>query len=579
MPVPIKAVEAAQKYFAHHFGKQAHTIVTQESARHPKGGHPIHIFVAVRSNGGNAPAVELVLDDEGCVVELANVRKGLPIPHVDPVPPHVVDAVTVTVQPAVNKLRLGECDTVRETITVTIPPSAAVAPADIYFLADNTGSMTPAISAVQSGASAIFAALSAMPGLQFGVGEYRDFENAGDQSLAFQNLQSITASQAAVTAALNTWTASGGGDGPEAQLYGLDQVAGSPAINWRPGVKHIVVWFGDAPGHDPICTAASGLGYAITEASVTSKLVAGQITVLALALNDGSGYPNGLNDDPTNLLGPINAAYTGCGAPGGTPGQATRIAAATGGIVVNNVDPATIVATIIAELKALLTINNVHLQPVGAIAPFVTSITPPSYGPLPGDQLNVLQFDVTFSGDVEDCATRDRIFTGAIDVVVDGSVVAAKPTRITVPACKYTYAVKFVCGTQSECGCACGSVRPGTYATEINILNPKCKEAIVVKRFVPLVFAGAVTGREPAIAKVRATERIVLPSGAATMDDCCRIAELLYGGVPGSAMPLTIGFLEIVSDQELHVTAVYTASDLQGHGLSFDVQTVPGKLT
>ena len=44
-------------------------------------------------------------------------------------------------------------------------------------------------------------------------------------------------------------------------------------------------------------------------------------------------------------------------------------------------------------------------------------------------------------------------------------------------------------------------------------------------------------------------------------------------------MPLTIGFLEIVSDQELHVTAVYTASDLQGHGLSFDVQTVPGKLT
>ncbi len=39
------------------------------------------------------------------------------------------------------------------------------------------------------------------------------------------------------------------------------------------------------------------------------------------------------------------------------------------------------------------------------------------------------------------------------------------------------------------------------------------------------------------------------------MDDCCRIAELLYGGVPGSSIPLTVGFLEIISDQELHVTA------------------------
>jgi hypothetical protein len=464
---------------------------------------------------------------------------------------------------------------------VTIPASAAVAPADIYFLADNTASMRPVIAAVQAGANAIFAGLSALTGLQFGVGEYRDFDNPGDTSLAFQNLQPITASTPAVTAAIGTWSALGGGDLPEAQFYALDQVAGSAAIGWRPGVKHIVVWLGDAPGHDPICAAASGLPYDITEASVTAKLAASpnQITVLAVSVFDGFTDPNGLNDDPTNLGGPLNAAYGACGAPGGTPGQATRIAAGTGGVVVTGVDPSAVVATIIAELKALLTIGNVHLQPVGAIAPFVTSITPPSYGPLPGDQVNVLDFEVTFSGDVADCSTRDKVFTGAIDVVVDGSVVAAKPTRITVPACKYTYAVKFVCGTQAaDCGCGCGPVRPGTYATEINILNPKCKEATIVKRVVPLVFAGAVTGREPAVANARATERIVLPSGAATMDDCCRIAELLYGG-SGSAMPLTVGFLEIVSDVELHVSAVYTSSDLAGHGLSFEVETIPGKLT
>jgi hypothetical protein len=535
--------------------------------------------MAVRSGVANDNAVELILDDDAHPVQLGDQRKALFVSDVEPVPLDVIEAVKVTVDPAVNDLRLGECDTVKEKITVTIPASAAVAPADIYFLADNTGSMDPVIAAVQAGANAIFTGLGALSGLQFGGGEYRDFDNAGDASLAFQNLQPITASTAAVTTAIGTWSAAGGGDLPEAQFYALDQVAGSPAIGWRPGVKHIVVWLGDAPGHDPICAAASGLPYDITEASVTSKLAASQITVLAVSVFDGSTDPNGLNDDPTNLGGPLNAAYAACGAPGGTPGQATRIAAATGGVVVTGVDPSAVVATIVAELKALLTIGDVHLEPVGAIVPFVTSIIPPSYGPLPGDKDNVLEFEVTFSGDVEDCSTRDKVFTGAIDVVVDGSVVAAKPTRITVPACKYTYAVKFVCGTQTaDCGCGCGPVRPGTYATEINILNPKCKEATIVKHVVPLVFAGAVTGREPAIANARATERIVLPSGAATMDDCCRIAELLYGG-SGSAMPLTVGFLEIVSDVELHVSAVYTSSDLHGNGLSFEVETVPGKLT
>jgi hypothetical protein len=578
MPVPKDVTEAAQKHFAEHFGKEKYVIARTASDGHPKDGRPIHLFMAARPEVANDKVVEVVLDDEGRRVQVGSERKLLFPGDVDEVSPDVIKAAKVKVDPAVNNLRLGECDTVKEKITVTIPASAAVAPADIYFLADNTGSMGPVITAVQGGASAILGALTPFPNVQFGVGEYRDFDNAGDASLAFQNLQPINANPATVQTAINTWSASGGGDLPEAQFYALDQVAGSPTIGWRPGVKHIVVWLGDAPGHDPICAAASGLSYDITEASVTAKLVANQITVLAVSVFDGFQDPNGLNDDPNPGAFP-NPAYTACGKPGGSPGQATRIAAATGGVVETSVDPSAVVATIIAELKALLTIGNVHLQPVGAIVPFVTSITPPSYGPLPGDQVNVLEFEVTFSGDVEDCATRDRAFNGAIDVVVDGSVAAAKPTHITVPACKYTYAVKFVCGTQTaDCGCGCDPLRPGTYATEINILNPSCKEATIVKRVVPLVFAGAVTGREPAIAHARATERMVLPSGAATMDDCCRIAELLYGG-SGSALPLSVGFLEIVSDQELHVTAVYTSSDLHGNGLSFQVETVPGQLT
>ena len=578
MSIPQKVSAAAHKHFSEHFEEEEHVVARTASAAHPTDGRPLHLFVAVRVAVANDEPVELILDEDGGRVHLAEAHTVF-APEVEPVKPHVADAVKVRIDPPVNELRLGECDTFKEKITVTIPPSAAVAPADIYFLADNTGSMGPVITAVQSGAAAILGSLSSLGGLQFGVGEYRDFDSPGDASLAFQNVQPITTSTASITTAINTWSASGGGDLPEAQFYALDQIAVSSAIGWRPGVKHIVVWLGDAPGHDPICAAASGLPYAITEASVTSKLVAGQITVLAVSVFDGVTDPQGLNDDPGNLGGSLNSAYSSCGGPGGSPGQATRIAAATSGIVVNSVDPSAVVATIIAELKALLTIGNIHLEPVGAIAPFVTSITPPSYGPLPGDKQNVLEFDVTFNGDVVDCSTRDRVFTGAIDVVVDGTVVAAKPTRIEVPACKYTYAVKFVCGTQAaDCGCECGPVRPGRYATEVNILNPKCKEAKIVKRVVPLVFAGAVTGREPAIAEARATDRIVLPPGGATMDDCCRIAELLYGG-SGSEVPLSVGFLEIISDQELHVTAVYTSSDLQGNRLSFEVNDVSGKLT
>ena len=580
MPLPKNVSDAAKKRLAEHFGKREHVVVRTASDSHPETKRPVHLIAAVPAGSPNDKAVEFIFDEDARLIEMPHWRKHLFAHHISTVPSETVEAAKVRVDPPVNNLRLGECDRFSEVITVTIPRASAV-PADIYFLADNTGSMTSAISAVQAGAAAMLASLS-LPGLQFGVGSYRDFDQVGDPpSAAFQNLQPITNNTSLVTAAIGTWSASGGGDGPEAQLFALDQVAPQPGgpIGWRPGVQHIVVWFGDAPGHDPICKAVTGLGYDVTEASVTAKLVANKTIVLALSLNDGSGYTLGLDDDPTNLLGPLNPDYGVCGAPGGTPGQASRITAATGGIEVTSVDPATIVATIIAKLNALLTINNVHLQPVGAIAPFVTSITPPSYGPLPGNQTNILKFDVTFSGDVVDCSTRDRVFSGDIDVVVDGKVVAAKPTRITVPACKFTYAVKFVCGTQSDCGCGCSPVRPGTYATEINILNPKCKEAKVVKRVVPLVLSGVATGREPAVAEARALDRIVLPPGAATMDDCCRIVELLYGGVPSSPMPLTIGFVEIISDEELHVSAVYTASDLKGNGLSFEVETVLSKLT
>lgn len=141
----------------------------------------------------------------------------------------------------------------------------------------------------------------------------------------------------------------------------------------------------------------------------------------------------------------------------------------------------------------------------------------------------------------------------------------------------YSYAVKFVCGyNPSNLGftgypwpwdirAGEPSVKFGNYATEINIynfnVNPELPtDAIIGKDVILLVDRGLPVGREPRKAKSTASDGITLLSQEATMDDCNRIGELLWGagGIP-TPFPLTIGFLVIQSTVELDVTAVYTA--------------------
>src|SRR5262249_24321912 len=154
-----------------------------------------------------------------------------------------------------------------------------------------------------------------------GVGNYKDF--AQGDPYGFQHQLSPTNVAATVTAAINAWSPSGGGDGPEANLFALDSLAVPPGgtIGWRPGSKRVIVWFGDAPGHAPVCTAVSGAP-PVTEASATAKLVTQQIAVLAI-----STATPGLDGDPTAGSGYV----VQCGPPGGSVQQATHIAAATGG--------------------------------------------------------------------------------------------------------------------------------------------------------------------------------------------------------------------------------------------------------
>jgi hypothetical protein len=219
--------------------------------------------------------------------------------------------------------------------------------------------------------------------------------------------------------------------------------------------------------------------------------------------------------------------------------------------------------------------KNVNLVASVTIAVFVDSINPPGgYGPITGEQDQTLVFRVRFHG--IPCKAEPQVFTGTLDVVADGKVVAKKDVKVTVPACPsgFVYSAKFICGEQPNCGCDCAPVQPGRYATEINIHNYGTKEVAIQKRFIPVVLAGAPGGREPKIMVARADDKIVLPPQTATMDDCCRIAELLFGGEAASPMPITIGFLEITSNGPIAVTAVYTAAGLDSVGVSIDVEQI-----
>jgi hypothetical protein len=151
----------------------------------------------------------------------------------------------------------------------------------------------------------------------------------------------------------------------------------------------------------------------------------------------------------------------------------------------------------------------------------------------------------------------------------------------------WSYSAKFVCGYQRTATPgqpALGEpiVKPGNYATEINIHNPTYKEVPLRKKFLSLVRAQEAV-REPQQTRPVTITRMILGPDFATMDDCNNLWTIIYPGVAlPSPMPVFIGYLVILSPLELDVDAVYTANapgDLATAptGVSIDVERVTGK--
>lgn len=199
----------------------------------------------------------------------------------------------------------------------------------------------------------------------------------------------------------------------------------------------------------------------------------------------------------------------------------------------------------------------------------------------------------------------------AVVAMVVTGVLIARPTAVTAStaaapdqapdaqgaagAWRWSYAAKFVCGLQLPLASASGQpplgepvVKPGNYATDINIHNYNYKTIPLRKKLLVLVETDP-SGqqqravREPETTEPRAFAQVTLGPDFATMDDCFALWRMLYPGtVPPTPMPLMVGYLVIISPLDLDVDVVYTAAAPSGptersNSVSIDVERVTGK--
>ena len=340
-------------------------------------------------------------------------------------------AAWANVTPASYEGVLAPGGSVEVVKTVDVP--AAPTQADVFFLADTTGSMGATLSNMKVNMAAIIADLRGqITDVWFGAGDYKDFPSTRSP-YAFRKGAGIGPSDGLggnfdAVEAIMFWGAASGGDLPEAQFFALDRLADSAdplGINWREGGMKVVVWVGDAPAHDSVCSSISGLGYDITEASVTQKLVDAGIVVVAIDAR--AVFSPGLNASPA---GATNTDYVGC-AQTGTAGQAQRIAAATGGVFFNNVAPNQVAAQIMASLDVLT--YDVTANPVGC-APLQVSFAPASHNNVAGG--GQVQFTETIS--LPASVTPAQLPPGgqincSVDFLANGSSIGTQSISVQVP--------------------------------------------------------------------------------------------------------------------------------------------------
>lgn len=231
--------------------------------------------------------------------------------------------------------------TFRVEVTISVDDVSSASREDYYFLADATESMREEIETTKNDFQKLIDARSSASGsVAFGVGYFRDEKDRP----AFKNVQRITEDFSRVRSGINSLQASGGGgDEPEANLYALSQVATSNEIGWRQGTRKVLVYFGDAPGHEPTCPF---------EVTLTRRDVIRQLNrkgIAVVATNFGSAT-TGLNAPTFSTEAPLFS----CGVPRTTKGgQGTDIARGTKGVLQPAGNPTKLFDVILGAVESL----------------------------------------------------------------------------------------------------------------------------------------------------------------------------------------------------------------------------------
>lgn len=219
------------------------------------------------------------------------------------------------------------------------PPIPTSGKLDFYLLSDVTGSMSSAISSVRTQFLNLVDAFSKLnPDVKFGLGFYRDETELGGDG--FENVRAITNNLTSIRVAINRLRATGGGDGPEANLVALYRVATLGRIGWRDDAAKILAYFGDWPGHEPTCVSKLPQ---LNRTFVANALARRGIKVVAVSFP-----PPGLSS------GEITVFRCPGETPAG-PGQAAIITKRTGGALVQAGDQRRVLFSIRRALRGIAT--------------------------------------------------------------------------------------------------------------------------------------------------------------------------------------------------------------------------------
>jgi len=309
-------------------------------------------------------------------------------------------------------LQAGQSQNVTKSLHLDALPGAA----DIIIAVDTTGSMTDAIAQAKAQATALCTNVQAqIPGARFAVIDFKDVpDRPATNGLLFPQ-PIFTASCASVQTAINTLSASGGGDFAEAYNWVFNAAHTNAVLNAsrNPNAVQFLVVLGDAPPHNsPAPSIAPACGnQPPADAGITSN---GEIAALNAA-------------DITLLM--INYVT-----PGSIPLACyQQLAGATGGTAVTG--GSDLSGDIISQIQAAaahidtvaLTVTGVGCQTPAGIRISFTPPNPPPYGPF------TAPVNIPFTETIL-APTLVGVYHCTVTAVVDGTPRAVEQVNLTVIA-------------------------------------------------------------------------------------------------------------------------------------------------